>query len=177
MEGITSDVLPDLDWGKRSIIWLDYDYELRSDVLSDLEFLAQHASSGSIVIVTNNAEAVKFGKEEKERLEKLRGLAGSLFPSPVPANAMATEGFPSFLADILFNHLEWAAMHGGKAISFYPLFNYYYSDSSRMVTVGGMLTDETDKRRLNNKLKNAKLDLKAGRNQTRINVPPLTAKE
>ena len=55
--GTASSILPDLEWDVRTIIWLDYDYALNNEVLADVAFVSTHAMSGSILIVTTDAES------------------------------------------------------------------------------------------------------------------------
>src|SRR6266850_2999919 len=120
--GTTSEILPELNWRKRSIVWLDYDYEITPNVLSDLDFLAQHVSSGSLIIATNDAELKKYrtdGETEGQAPKRLDALARSFYPSRMPKNAWTTEGFPQVAAAILGNRLESAVLHSGRRVEFY----------------------------------------------------------
>ena len=52
---LASEVLPEVDWTSRAIVWLDYDGKLDAMVLSDLDTVITRARSGSCVVVSVNA--------------------------------------------------------------------------------------------------------------------------
>jgi hypothetical protein len=55
--GESNDVLPELGWRDvRTICWLDYDGKLDSSVLTDVRLFCANAVSGSVLVVTVNAE-------------------------------------------------------------------------------------------------------------------------
>src|SRR5437762_3665630 len=54
--GQSTDVLPRLAWRRRTIAWLDYDGVLEDDVLADAQHLASNMISGSVLVMTLNAE-------------------------------------------------------------------------------------------------------------------------
>ena len=49
-------VLPTLDWNKKTILWLDYDDRLNTSILGDIATTCLRASSGSLVVVSVNAQ-------------------------------------------------------------------------------------------------------------------------
>lgn len=178
--GTTGEILPELNWRKRSIVWLDYDYEITRDVLADVEFLAQHVSSGSLIVVTNDAELKRYrsdGEGEGKAPARLDRLARSYYPSIISRSTWTAEGFPQFAAAILRNCLKSAVLHSGRQMEFCSLFDFYYADGARMVTVGGMVVDASDQEKLQKKLSLLKFPYVDATQQTKIGVPPLTAKE
>src|SRR5207253_1984388 len=56
VEGNSSTVLPRLRWRRPAIVWLDYDYGPESESLQDLSYLAGEMASGSVLMVTYDAE-------------------------------------------------------------------------------------------------------------------------
>ena len=54
--GKSTDRLPNLDWGKRSIVWLDYFSQLDTSVLDDIQTVTSKAVSGTILAITVDAE-------------------------------------------------------------------------------------------------------------------------
>ena len=54
---LASEVLPELDWQAKTIIWLDYDGKLNEMVLSDVTSVCARASSGTMLLVSVNAQA------------------------------------------------------------------------------------------------------------------------
>src|SRR4030066_388389 len=65
--GETSDVLPELDWDKRTIIWLDYEDPLEMWMLNDVKQLFTDMQSGSIAVFTVNAHPPRR-RDAKRRL-------------------------------------------------------------------------------------------------------------
>jgi hypothetical protein len=57
--GLSTGILPLLDWEPRSIVWLDYDGILNQGVLEDVAFLAAKCCSGSVVIFSYNVNPMK----------------------------------------------------------------------------------------------------------------------
>lgn len=53
---VTSNVLPNLDFQKRSIIWLDYDDKFNSIIVDDINFITPQISSGSVFFITCDAK-------------------------------------------------------------------------------------------------------------------------
>lgn len=54
--GYSADVLPLLNWDAKSIVWLDYDGRLNLDVLSDISTFCTKAASGSVLVLSVNAQ-------------------------------------------------------------------------------------------------------------------------
>ncbi|MGB3716603.1 MAG: O-methyltransferase, partial [Candidatus Promineifilaceae bacterium] len=82
--GSSNDVLPELTWDKRVIVWLDYENHLTDSELRDVAYIVMNAASGSMLVVslyvgnynlsqTRNRE---FGLQEA-RLQKLKEDVGS----------------------------------------------------------------------------------------------------
>ena len=62
-----SDVLPGLDWGKKSIVWLDYDTKLDQSILNDISTVCTRACPGSLLIVTVNASVETHPDEQVQK--------------------------------------------------------------------------------------------------------------
>jgi len=54
--GHSNSVLPQLNWDKRCVFWLDYDGKLDKSVLADLATVCSGAVSGSLLVVSVNVE-------------------------------------------------------------------------------------------------------------------------
>src|SRR4051794_13352391 len=69
--GYSHAVLPRLAWGKPTILWLDYDGKLTSDVLADIDTFCAKAVSGSVLAISVNAqpevEPSPFRRTEMEK--------------------------------------------------------------------------------------------------------------
>ena len=68
--------LPQIDWTKLSIVWLDYTDPLTTDILRDVDYVVRSAPPGSVLIVTVNGAATKV--PIPDRLSNLRAHLGDL---------------------------------------------------------------------------------------------------
>lgn len=183
-EGETKNILPRMDLDQqRLVVWLDYDKGLTSPVLEDTDTLCTRAATGSIILVTINANVSSLRAQKNEHDEPiseeqyLRRFGRDLIPDPLPEDATDVAGYPIFLAKILFEHIRRKMRRAGRRETFVPIFNYRYKDGATMITVGGMIANARDAYDLNQRLAELKLDYVTGENQYLIDVPLLTLKE
>ena len=179
--GSSNEVLPRLSWNERTIAWLDYDYKLDSSVLTDAGFFSSRALSGSVLIITVDAE-----KEDPDgRVERLREAVGSdRVPHDVTRKVLAQEwGLAAVSRRIVENAiLETLAdrngpLATGKRMRYRQLFNFRYKDGARMATFGGVFYDEMDEKILEGCRFHELSFVCAGENAYVIEVPILTHRE
>jgi len=155
--GESGELLREERWSKKCIIWLDYDKQLQSSMLDDLEYCFSEAKPGSIIIVSVNADAVQRGDNYDDegstygkRLEKRLGDEyNKLVPSGLVNKNFAGWGMGEICARIINNHIEQTVArtndrHGEEKLAYKPLFNFQYKDGVRMLTVGGLLYERSD---------------------------------
>jgi len=183
-EGESKTVLPLLDLNQRRVIvWLDYDKGLTSPVLEDTNSVCSRVGTGSIVIVTLNANVSSLRGQKNEHGEAiteeqyLRRFGRDLIPEPLPPEALETQGYPIFLARMLFEHIHRVIRKAGRRETFVPIFNYRYKDGATMITIGGMIANERDAHDLNARLSELTVEYLTGETQFLIDVPVLTLKE
>jgi hypothetical protein len=148
--GHSSQILPTLDFGLPSIIWLDYDTELDGQVLSDVETVVAQIASGSVFIVTVNAQP-SAPQEPGQRLARLRNnVGGERVPLEVTADAhLAGWKLAQVSRRIIAATMERvladrnAPLHENR-IRYQQLFNFHYADGPKMLTVGGIFYAEED---------------------------------
>ena len=75
--GVSGQILPTLDWRKRSIIWLDYDGKLDLDSLADIGTVSATCPSGTALVVSVNAHPEPWPRDQ-ERSE-FEGQTGKAF--------------------------------------------------------------------------------------------------
>src|SRR5208282_5339076 len=75
--GVCGQILPTLDWRKRSIIWLDYDGKLDLDSLADIGTVSATCPSGTALVVSVNAHPEPWPRDQ-ERSE-FEGQTGKAF--------------------------------------------------------------------------------------------------
>src|SRR5258706_15892608 len=92
--GHSNAVLPTLDWSKRSLVWLDYDGRLNKEVLADIATFCSKAVSGSIVLVSVNAEPERAasGASPTEQSEtRLKAFAEAIGEEKVPVDVTGAD--------------------------------------------------------------------------------------
>jgi hypothetical protein len=176
-----SDALADLDWQKRSVVWLDYDDILKPGMFDDLKRTISKVVSGSVVLVSVNADAqqlqhVKQEDQELSEAEALRLVVGS---ENLPADHEKRLGrakFPSLVGDILDGAFKTNTTTSRADLEFVPLLSVTYADGVPMVTYGGIFLNPADLVEFN-KLPLQTLDFPVGSQQFELAVPNLTPKE
>jgi Putative O-methyltransferase len=143
--GESSNVLPSLKWNVKTILWLDYDGPLAPSMLSDVKFFCASAVSGSLLIVTVNAEPSGL-QENKTRLEELvESLGRECVPPDVKERDLSDWGKARVCRRILNAEiLETLSARNGaqpeeSKVRYKQLFNFHYKDGDKMLTVGGLL--------------------------------------
>ena len=63
-------VLPQLDWSKKSFVWLDYDDPITTDMLLDVQTVANHAVSGTVLMRFLRSSLSKRKKYRKRNRTK-----------------------------------------------------------------------------------------------------------
>ena len=143
--GLSTAVLPELNWTQRSIVWLDYDGMLDRTVLADLEYVCASATSGSVVMVTVNAHP---NRREKDQLNALIERVGEgAVPLGTTGADLAEWGLAAIGRRIIDGRIRDFLRDRGvhphrSAMNYRQLFNFRYQDSAMMNTVGGIVFDE-----------------------------------
>ncbi len=120
--GLSYDVIPTLKLTRRSIVWLDYDKPLHAKMLGELS----RVGKGKIRPSVTGADLTKWGLATVSR-------------------------------DIIFDHIQKiladrnAPLSPDAKINFMQLFNFHYADGVKMLTFGGLIVNERDRQRLNQK--------------------------
>ena len=184
----STDALPKFDWSLPSIAWMDYDGMMAPYVLTDVATVATGAETGTLLIVTLNAEAETPTPQQSERgRTEVTNLAKRLPPEKMPAGLEPADlqgwGMAKTLRRILWNQVEdtIATRNGivppGERICFRQVFNFHYRDQARMLTVGFLFYREPDEPRLTNSGILEMEGFRDGADALVIDVPYLTNRE
>jgi hypothetical protein len=141
-------VIPDLSRDRRHILWLDYDSVIRADYTRDAVAALSSLPTGSIVLVTVDAEPP--GKEDtgpKEWREYFAAEVSDYLPRVATDETYARSNLISLNTEILDNVIA-RGMRSRSEAEFCRMFNFTYKDGHQMLTVGGMICAPEDKRRL-----------------------------
>ncbi len=155
-EGHSNDELPKLAWDAPTILWLDYDGKLDESKLADVRFFCANAQPGSMLVVTVNAHMPLSSKFSEQRirqinnkeLTRLQGHVSGRVPLDVKARDLTDWGLARVCRRIIDNEIkEWlrdrnASLGEATRLRYKQLLNFHYRDTSRMLTVGGLLYRE-----------------------------------
>ena len=198
--GLASEVLPGLDWQAKAIVWLDYDGKLDEMVLSDVTSVCARASSGTILLVSVNAQADRAPNEvvrqeyteetglpfdlDNYRLRELRRRVGEALPSDITGSDLrGRERMAEISRKLITGAIEESlvsrngTLSAGKKFIYRQIFNFHYSDGATMLTLGGILFEVDDQEKFDacsfDKLPFIRFEEEA----YTIEVPCLTLKE
>ncbi len=190
--GDSNDVLPELSWDKPTIVWLDYDGVLTEAVLHDVALVSAKALSGSVLIVTVNANQYKqlrnknYDDVEKDLLERFghqigyESLPASIKATDLQGDLNMAKTCQRIILDAVNENLRDrnGLLTPEETLTFRSLFNIVYSDNAQMLTVGGVICNSSHAELLK-KCEFEKLDYVSRNNEELydIKIPVLTPRE
>jgi hypothetical protein len=186
----SSDALPDLDWARRSFLWLDYDDQLAPSMLDDARTVSSHARSGSLLALSVQCQRAREMNDAREEPEGPTGF--ERFVDRFGRERVGVEVQEDDLIGWRFGELSRAMFSAeiqaglavrnmllpvGQRIQFKPICDFEYADNAKMTTSVGMFVAEGEMARFNSCGYGA-LDFLPPRSRTvRIDVPLLTIRE
>lgn len=138
-------IIPKLHRDLKHILWLDYDDVLNPDIVMDVATATAVLSRGSILLITVDTNPPLDGRPKDWRRYFVEHLKQYCNPG------WTTKSFTrSNLFRINVEVLEVAIKQGlaGREVSFLPIFNFLYADTHEMLTIGGVIGSEVEKRSL-----------------------------
>jgi hypothetical protein len=174
--GSIGDFIPDLSADCQHILWLDYDDILHSVQLQDLVHAGTYLSRGSILLVTLDVEPPE-GKGPKDWKKYFDSEAEDYLGHKYKLSDFSRSKLTQLNVDVL----EAAIIRGiaGRDVHFWPLFYFSYADGHEMITIGGMIGTEGDRRRLKASTVDEAIYYRDSlrENPFRVSVPRVTRKE
>ncbi len=173
-----TEVIPTLSRDFRHILWLDYDFPVCRDALTDIGLSVRLLPCGSILIITFDVEPPAKDSDEPQATQKyFEDEAGDLLGVRTIMDFIKSN-IPKTSVKIIQNAII-DGMAGRRGVSFSPLFHFLYADTHKMVTVGGMICNETEKHQLKRIDMDSAFYLRTNLSLDpyKIIVPPFTRKE
>ncbi len=166
---------------KPSIVWLDYDGPLKNAVSGDIETAIGAMSVGSMFLVTVNAMADQLRghkNDDDDELSMIDYLVTICDDESLRSrkNEITRVHFPELAASILHGKIKSAVLEKKPGCEYQPIWCYKYADDAEMITVGGMIVDESTKQKF---VESGASDLAhvTGEALFNIELPVLTEKE
>lgn len=182
--GHSNDLLKN-NWKKRrTILWLDYDNPLDRFCLRDVSFFCNNAVSGSVLLVTVDVQTESDPVKLDLKLSDFKDAVNDdderqRVPFDITAKDLVGWGIAKVSHRIIMNEIN-KVMAERNALAeetfvFKQLFNFRYSDTARMLTVGGILyaKSEYDKFKACNFARGLKF-IRTGPDPYTIDLPRLT---
>jgi hypothetical protein len=174
MFGPSNSILSELHLDNPVIVWLDYTCPLNDSVLEDVRYVCSKAKSGSVLIVTVNADS--FGASGTNRSDYQHVYRQYCDSRGKWATASTYRQIIHDEIGVTLRNRSGVLPRGEK-INCQQIFNFEYMDSKRMLTYGGVLYRNDD----GNKLMKCRFDTchcyKSKEEPYRIDVPILTLRE
>ena len=147
LHGRSDTVLPPLleegEYAGRSwVVWLDYDRAIVEDRLTELRRLVESLAPNSVLITTFSATPNAYGRPGTRR-ERILELLGDAVDGVLNDQTLDGDELARVLAGGVLNFIKSVAIQSGRSGGFLPGFSIRYRDGAPMVTVGGVLPDET----------------------------------
>lgn len=196
IEGSAGEILPQLPWDKKSIVWLDYTEKLSAEILDDVSFLVSQACSGSVLIWSMNAnpwddrfdEATGGALSKPDLIQyRRRRLREQLSPLPVAEELVTHQLSDWGLAEVFYKLLKSkiesvlqdrnASASNNEKLVFEQIFNFRYADGVKMLTVGGVLLNSADRGKLGTAAFDGLAFIRNNEIPAKIQVPVLTSRE
>jgi hypothetical protein len=143
----SGDVITGLDRDQKIILWLDYDYRLCKNIVEDITLASNILSSGSIILITVDVRPPEDGNSPSDWRLYYETEAKNFTEFNWTDENYTQTSLPKTTGRILMNAII-SGINGRDKIKYYPLFNFLYSDSCPMLTVGGLIGDEMDGRKV-----------------------------
>lgn len=150
--GMSSDVLPTLDFRRPSLVWLDYDQPARRSMANDIAIVAKEAPSGTFVAVTFTNDFPLDAAKAATQLGHLRdGFPEFVAADDKPIRFQGQKNYGEFVRST-FGALFETALANADAGKSDPLDRrsakqvcfIKYRDGAHMATIGWVIVAERD---------------------------------
>lgn len=174
----STDIIPKLSPDIKHILWLDYDENLNSSILNDLYLAGSQLSNGSILLVTIDIEPPDKSTDDPKEIKKYFEIEAKRYLGLTQIEDFTKSKLHLINQRVLLNALK-EGMSGRNNIEYYPLFYFIYADGHKMLTIGGIIGTDVEKRKIAaiNKEGATYLRTNLNDNPYEITVPTLTKKE
>lgn len=140
--------LSEIDWKtNKSIVWLDYESEINTAMLGDVNTIVQNAQSGNILITTLR----RSNDQYENKIEQFQNEFKNYLLKKVTYDDLHIRNSAKLLNNIFNASINdkvtkvFSAYKEHQKLNFYPLFEFTYEDGAAMYTFGGIFLNSEDK--------------------------------
>ena len=183
----TNVALPEIQWNKRQLVWLDYDDPLSPSILDDVGSVISRAMSGSAFAVSvqhQQAKEIDEAGKDGSSLDLFRSRFGrSLLPDDLGEDDLYGQAFARLSRGMIGSEIENAlvarnsGLATGEQIQYRKICEIDYADGAPMTTTDGCLVSQSELD-LFGSMQLQKVDFCNESNEVvRIKIPKITPKE
>jgi hypothetical protein len=184
-------VFSTLKRNKKYLVWIDYDYSLDGDILSDIRSLISVLPENSIFLVSlcndinklvdsllDPVEIKDLSTEEKKLkvIPILNQLIGGQYGKDISTKDLSVSIMAKIISQTFKNLIQTTLQNKGNN-KYFQLFNYRYKDNTDMITFGGIIGNQD----IENIIKSIDINsfpiLFSSDDPLQIEFPPLTLRE
>lgn len=179
--GKASTILPNLELDKKkNIVWLDYDGTVESYMFGDIDTVIANTMAGSVFMLSLNVEPPKGDKEEKLK-ELIDKVGKQRIPIEYQSANLNTKKYIEVIYQMVDMQIKKSLLerngNNEDKIDYIQIFNYIYKDGVNMLTVGGIIYNQDQKKNINKMKLHEVAHIRSNSEQCRIQCPSLTYKE
>lgn len=169
----------------KSIFWLDYT-DLDLNCFTDFEKLLNKLSQGSIIKITIRADPRDYWiipkntekrKQKHWKIQQFQRKFGDYLPRQDEIPSWRSEEFAFLLQEMLQIVVQNSFSAEITNLTFYPISSFYYSDSTWMFSLTGIIWPRTDFEAVNEAFDDWEFKNLTWRRPIQIDIPNLSTKE
>lgn len=143
--GLSTDQLTQIDFSKKTIVWLDYDEPLKEYYFEDISIVLGKFVAGSVIAISCNTKLLKK-KDQPYTDEEFRSLFDVYIPADIEDNCCNGKNAATTLMRMFRQSCESTINERNQALTdklkFRPLYYFTYNDKTPMMTFGGIVLPE-----------------------------------
>jgi hypothetical protein len=186
--GSLSKHIPRISRQQKLLVWLDYDRPLDEEMLQDIDGVSSRLGRKSIFVVTTDArpklpkdlfdlEAKSLAQREAITRDTYNGWFNQYVASPVTRTTVSGTHVAPLFYEAILERIRQTLTRRSEGLQFIQLFNYFYADGAPMLTVGGLIGTDEDRKALGATGILAHEMVRTSAEPLQISVPPLTVRE
>ncbi|MDT9661834.1 hypothetical protein RTZ71_14100 [Rhodococcus qingshengii] len=172
--GRSSAVLSGLNWNCLSIVWLDYQSTMTTEVVNDIETLARVLVPGSVLAVTLNCHPVRLG-ERRNALEN--AVTADRVPIGTSETTLGGSGLAAVQWEIFNSSVRKSISNRMDGARWLQILNMSYQDAAKMQFFAGIIGSQELDQSIRSARFSAMREYRSGKDPLNVRVPLLTANE
>ncbi|MBN1969160.1 MAG: hypothetical protein JW870_07310 [Candidatus Delongbacteria bacterium] len=179
----SSDAINQINWDKKTIIWLDYDLPMEKSMLDDIFNTFSFLKDNSIFIFSCNRSFQRYfdSNSHEYNVNKFKNDFGDYTPFRIKPSDLTMSNSHKMLSNLIEITINSSLKERNSIIkndinklNFEKLFKFNYADGAPMFTVGGIISLKENLKRI--QIKKRKLYF-PGKDNFNIETPLITNKE